>query len=133
MIDEEGAKSLAVMQGWIDALMSGNGVAKQADFWHSDAVVSLPTSLPFGGDYPLSEVSKYHHALRDLIDGRPSPPQLYGAGDKVFLMGRLTGSARKSGLPIDVPMIEIFTIRDGKIARDDFYFHDTAEFIAAVS
>jgi uncharacterized protein len=132
MIDEQGAKSLAVMQAWIEALMSGQGATRQDEFWHSDAVVSLPKSLPFGGDYPLSDVSKYHHGMRALIDGRPSPPQLYGAGDKVFLMGHLTGKAIKSGLPIDVPLIEIFTIRDGKIARDDFYYQDTAAFIAAV-
>jgi uncharacterized protein len=133
MIDPRSAESLAVMQGWIAALMAGQGRDRQAEFWHADAVVSLPASLPYGGDYPLSRAAEYHGAMHKLIDGRPSPPQLFAAGDKVFLIGNLGGSARKSGAAIEVPLIEIFTIRDGKIARDDFFYRDTAAFIAAVS
>jgi ketosteroid isomerase-like protein len=131
--DAQGAESLAVLKGWLDAAMSGKAMEAKHQFWTEDAIVSLPASLPFGGDYPHDRVGEYHAKMRDLLDVRPTAPQLFGSGDKVFLMGALTGTAKQTGKPINATLIEVFTIRDGKIARDDFYFHDTAAMVDALS
>jgi ketosteroid isomerase-like protein len=131
--DAQGAESLAVLKGWLDAAMSGKAMEAKPHFWNDDAVISLPTSLPFGGEYAHDNAGEYHGKMRDLLEVRPGPPQLFGAGDKVFLVGALVGTAKQTGKPVNASLIEVFTIRGGKIARDDFYFQDTAALIDALT
>jgi uncharacterized protein len=129
----EGAKSLAVMQGWIGALMSGKAAEVENDFWSDDAVVSVPKCLPYGGDYTRDRMGDYRKAMMGEWDVMPRPPQLYAAADKVFLIGNWTGKARATGKPVDMPLLEIFTIRDGKIVHDEFFFGDTAALLEALT
>jgi ketosteroid isomerase-like protein len=131
--DAQGAESLAVFKGWLNAAMSGKAMEAKPQYWTDDAVISLPASLPFGGVYPHNNAGEYHAKMRELLDVQPGPPQLFGAGDKVFLLGALVGTAKQTGKPINASLIEVFTIRDGKIARDDFYFQDTAAFLEALT
>jgi ketosteroid isomerase-like protein len=128
----EGAKSLAVMQGWIGALMSGKAQEMEDQFWASDAVVSLPKSLPYGGDYTRDRMDEYRRAMFGTWEVRPSPPSLYAVADKVFLNGRWTGKARATGKSVDMPILEIFTIKNGKIVHDQFFFSDTVALLEAL-
>jgi uncharacterized protein len=128
----EGAKSLAVLQGWIEALLAGRAPMVHADYWALDAVVCVPQCLPYGGDYTMDRVMEYGGAVMSNWDVAPAPPSLYASGNKVFLVGRWTGQARKTGKPVDMPLLEIFTVRDGKIIRDEFFFEDTAALLAAL-
>jgi uncharacterized protein len=128
----EGAKSLAVLQGWTEALLGGRAPMVHAEYWATDAVVSVPKCLPYGGDYAMDRMMEYGGAVMSNWDIAPAPPSLYAAGDKVFLMGRWTGKARKTGKAVDMALLEIFTVRDGKIVHDEFYFEDTAALLAAL-
>lgn len=46
-------------------------------------------------------------------------------GDKVVVTGEATWQVRSTGLSYDSPWVNVFTLRDGKIARTDAYY-DTA-------
>ncbi len=129
---EEGTASLAVLQGWIGALMSGRAAEVESDYWDDNAVVSIPTSLPYGGEYTRDRFPEYRAAMMGAWDVRPGPPALYGVGDKVFLLGNWTGKGRSTGKPVDTPLIEMFTIANGKIVRDDFYFFDGGAVVEAL-
>jgi uncharacterized protein len=128
----EGAKSLAVMQGWIQALMSGKAAEVENDFWSEDAIVSVPKCLPYGGDYTRDKMGDYRKAMFGAWEVRPAPPSLYAAGDKVFLLGTWTGKARATGKPVDMKLLEIFTIKNGKIVHDEFFFEDTGALVEAL-
>jgi ketosteroid isomerase-like protein len=43
------------------------------------------------------------------------------AGDKVVVIGRARGTARGSGLKLDMEASLVWTVRDGKLARNDFF------------
>jgi uncharacterized protein len=128
----EGAKSLAVMQGWITALMSGKAAEVESDFWAENAEVHVPDCLPYGGVYTRDRFGEYRANMFGAWEVMPGPPSLYAAGDKVFLLGNWTGKARATGKPVDMPLIEIFTIKDGKIVKDEFFFGDTHALVEAL-
>jgi uncharacterized protein len=129
---EQGARSLAVLQGWTDALLSGRAPQEHANYWAPDAIVTVPAWLPYGGDYGMDRIMEYGMAVMSRWDVQPALPDLYGVGDKVFLRGRWTGTARATGKPVDMALLEIFTVRDGKIIRDEFFFEDGAALLAAL-
>ena len=128
----EGAKSLAVLQGWTKALLSGRAPMEHNNYWSPDAVISVPKWLPYGGDYTMDRVMEYGGAMMSTWDVKPAPPSLYGVADKVFLHGRWTGTARATGKAVDMALLEIFTVRDGKIVRDEFFFEDSAALLEAL-
>jgi uncharacterized protein len=128
----EGAKSLAVMQGWIGALMSGKAAQVESEFWSDDAEVHVPDCLPYGGVYTRDRFGEYRAAMFGAWEVMPAPPSLYAAGDKVFLIGNWTGKARATGKPVDMPLLEIFTIKAGKIVKDEFFFGDTHALVEAL-
>jgi ketosteroid isomerase-like protein len=56
---------------------------------------------------------------------------LHEAGDKVVALLRQRGRSRVSGLPVDMSLAQVWTIRDGKQTRMDMY-SDPAEALRAV-
>jgi ketosteroid isomerase-like protein len=132
-LDEQGAASLALFKAWIKEAFSGKAVEAMPRFWTSDAVITLSEALPFGGTYTPDRVHEYHGKMRELMDAKPTPPQLFGIGDKVLLIGTMSGTVRKTNQPIVIDLVEVFLIKGDKIARDDFYFRDLDGIVAALS
>src|SRR5436190_555304 len=58
------------------------------------------------------------------------PLEAKGNGDKVFLWVRFSGHGEGSGVPVDMKLAHVITIRDGKAARTVEYF-DRAEALEA--
>ena len=50
-------------------------------------------------------------AVEDVID----------AGDRVFLTARHCGRGRRSGVEIDTRLFSVYTLRGGKLVREDEY------------
>jgi ketosteroid isomerase-like protein len=67
----------------------------------------------------LSEVSFEPQAVREVADDR------YG------VLGRLKATGRTSGLELDLPLVHVFELRDGKVWRESVY-DDAAEGLAAI-
>jgi ketosteroid isomerase-like protein len=132
-LDDQGAASLTLFKAWIKEAFSGKAEEARPHFWTDDAIITLPKALPFGGDYTPDRVHEYHSKMRELMDAKPTPPQLFGIGDKVLLIGAMNGTVRKTGAPIAIDLVEVFLIKDNKIARDDFYFRDLDAMVAALS
>lgn len=93
--------------------------------------------LPHGGTYhgladvrrnifdPLDEEwwDEFHAVPHEFIEGRDGV---------VVVLGRYTGRARGTGLPLDVPFAHVWTWRDGKAVRFR-QFVDTAGWNAALA
>jgi ketosteroid isomerase-like protein len=88
-------------------------------YWHEDAeyVVSR--------DDPDAQIHRGFEAVRRQIaswvdaypDLRVEPLEARGHRDKVFLWVRFVGHGAASGLPIDMELAHVCTVRDGRTAR----------------
>jgi ketosteroid isomerase-like protein len=56
---------------------------------------------------------------------------LDGGGDKVVILASFTRTSRHTGRSIPIQMVEIVTVRDGKIAELVPYFYDTVGMVEA--
>ena len=59
------------------------------------------------------------------------PEEFLDAGDQVVVLGRYQGIAKQSGLPLDVPFVHVWTVREGRVTRFR-QFLDTAGWNAAL-
>src|SRR5687767_5184466 len=63
--------------------------------------------------------------LREMLAGmdevwegmRMEPAEFIDGGDRVVVVGRLVGRGRGSGIEIDRPNAQIWTLRDGRVTR----------------
>jgi ketosteroid isomerase-like protein len=60
-----------------------------------------------------------------------TPEQLIGSGATVAAIVRYTGTGKATGKPLDVPVVHVWDIRDGKLARFR-QFIDTVKFAEVV-
>jgi uncharacterized protein len=88
-------------------------------FWHPDAEYHVASEDPDsdvrrGIDEIRQQFASWHEAYPDLrveiLDARPK-------GDQVFLWVRFVGHGATSGVPIDMELAHLYTMRDGKAAK----------------
>jgi hypothetical protein len=117
--------SLATLNGWLQALFSGTAGEALPKYWSTDAKIELPSSLPYGGTYSAFD-PKYGMAVMTAWDTQniSATPKLDAACDKVFLQSRWNATAKKTGIKVDTPLLEVFTVQNGKIVHDQLYFFD---------
>lgn len=98
-----------------------------------DITWTLPEVLPWGGTHhgqlgvmALNEIYDEH------VDGRwADPDDFLDAGDRVVVLGRISGRARASGRPFEVPFAHVWGMSDGVPATFRSYL-DTATVMAAL-
>jgi uncharacterized protein len=91
--------------------------------------------LPHGGYYRgLAEVRRN---IFDPLDAEwwdeftAAPDEFLDAGDHVVVLGRYRGTAKRTGRPLDVPFVHVWTLRDEKAVRFR-QFLDTAGWVDAL-
>jgi uncharacterized protein len=83
-----------------------------------DVEVVQSTDLPWGGVYKGQDrVREYFSALTRHISSTVLVDRLIDAGDHVVAIGRTRGTIVVSGRSFDVPVVHVWQIRAGKIAR----------------
>jgi hypothetical protein len=94
---------------------------------HEDLIIRVPAGLPYSGDYHgpdgfLEDMAR----IIELYEPKPLRVDYLTASNPVVLkiLGRFT--ARASGRTLDTDIVELFTVRDGKIAELDIYYKDPA-------
>jgi ketosteroid isomerase-like protein len=102
-------------------------------FWHSDAEFQAaredPDSATHQGIQAIRrQFVRWHEAYPDL---RVEPLDAKANGDRVFLWVRFVGHGAASGLPLEMELAHVYTLRDGRVARCVEYF-DRAEALEAV-
>ena len=123
----------------IDAMRRGYDVFNRRDIdawlegFHPDVEVHDLAEIP---DAP---VRRGHEALREWVammegiwvDARYEPEEFIEAGEFVVVAVRAKGRGRGSGIPMDVPMFQVFEIQGGTVRRMWAYL-DRAEALEAV-
>jgi uncharacterized protein len=91
--------------------------------------------LPHGGTY--RGIDEVRHNIFDPLDRdwwnefTAHPEEFLDAGDQIVVLGRYQGIAKQSGLPLDVPFVHVWTVREGRVTRFR-QFLDTAGWNAAL-
>jgi ketosteroid isomerase-like protein len=103
---------------------------------HPDIEWHQAQGLPHGGLYHgLDEVKRN---IFDPLDDEwwdeftATPDEFLDAGEEVVVIGRYRGRAKRTGRPLDVPFVHVWTLRDEKAIRFR-QFLDTAGWVDALS
>lgn len=88
--------------------------------------------LPWGGVHRgLEGAGTFFRLLAEHTDAMPEPASYIPAGSDVAVVGRLRGRARASGKPIDLDIVHVWTLRDGRAVRFAAYI-DTPAMLEAL-
>ena len=90
--------------------------------------------MPYGGLHRGGEAvaQNVFGPITDDVDGfAVTPEQLMGSGGTVAAVVRYTGTGKATGKTLDLPVVHIWDIRDGKAARFR-QFIDTMKFADVV-
>jgi ketosteroid isomerase-like protein len=110
------------------AALRSNDSSQIKAICHPDMVVIDPESLPYGGTYRgLQGMVEVTTGLFEYVkDWKCETEKIIGdpAGDDFVLVQRMTGKT-KSGRPVDMPILEQYTFRDGLLIMIRPYYWDT--------
>jgi ketosteroid isomerase-like protein len=82
-----------------------------------------------GGDAVLQKV--FGPISEDVEGFAVIPEEFMGSGDTVAAVVRYTGTGKATGKALNVPVVHVWDIRDGKVARFR-QFIDTVKFVEVV-
>jgi ketosteroid isomerase-like protein len=83
-----------------------------------DVEVAQSLELPWGGEYHgHEEVTRYFGTLTKHISSSVVLDRFIDAGDQVVAVGRTRGTVLHSGRRFDVPVVHVWHVRDGLIAK----------------
>jgi hypothetical protein len=89
--------------------------------------------LPWGGVYRGHEGAReFFQKLALIAEAVPEPKAYVRAGEDVVAVGHLKGRVRATGVPIDIPIVHVWTVRDDKVVRFAAYI-DTPAMLAALA
>jgi ketosteroid isomerase-like protein len=100
---------------------------------HPEAVIREPGSLPYGGEYRGVDGLRRHAAgwMRTWAalqpgDERKLDATFIDAGDHVIARWRLRALALDGDVTLDMPMVGVYALRDGKLVKAQMFYSDTA-------
>ena len=119
--------SVAIVQKFSTAVREGDFEAMGRRL-HDDFVAHEAGGLPYSGDYRgLSGFRDLLAKMNDAMTLSPGPFTSEPLGENaVALRFSLTFTARASGDSVTMDLIEVYTLRDGKIVDLDVYYKDPA-------
>lgn len=90
--------------------------------------------MPYGGVYHGGEAvaeNVFGPLIRDIPDFAVTPEEFIASGDAVAVVVRYTGTGKATGKQLDLPVVHIWDVRNGKIQQFR-QFADTAKFLEVV-
>lgn len=83
------------------------------------------SEIPWGGRYTgHAEAAAFFGKLVQTITSQVTFERFVDAGDQVVAIGRTRGTVNATGKTFDVPVAHVWTIRDGLVARVEYYIDD---------
>lgn len=128
-----GEQSVEVLKGLYAAFGRGDVPAVLGAFaddieWHE------AEGMPYGGVYRGADavVQNVFAPIATDVEGfAVTPEEFVGSGDTVAAVVRYTGTGKVTGKTLDVPVVHVWDIRDGKLTRFR-QFIDTVKFAEVV-
>ena len=96
-----------------------------------DLVLYEPSSLPWGGTH------RGHEAMMEAMQKLPiywdfvGPPHIEArdAGDQIVMKLRFPVRSKKTGVSLDMEMVEFYKLVDGKVTEIKIFWYDTAAYL----
>ncbi len=116
MIEEENEKRV---RAFYEATIPGH----RESLWRLQAphvVYDLPDGMPVGGGHfegLLDVTERFLTSLYGAFDVRFVAEEFITAGEHVVAIGRIEGKTRKAAVPVDVPFVHVWTVREGYLQR----------------
>jgi ketosteroid isomerase-like protein len=116
MIEEENEKRV---RAFYEATVPGH----RESLWRLQAphvVYDLPEGMPVGHGYfeGLQDVlERFLTPFYGAFDVRFVAEEFIAAGEHVVAIGRIEGQTRKAAVPVDVPFVHVWTVREGYLQR----------------
>lgn len=83
-----------------------------------DIEIVQTTDLPWGGTFKGHEGARQFFArIAEYTDATPQPLRYVPAGEDVAVIGRLVGTVRANARAIDIDIVHVWTVRNGKAVR----------------
>jgi ketosteroid isomerase-like protein len=128
-----GEQSLDVVKGVYEAFGRGDvpavlGAMADDIEWHE------AEGMPYGGVYHGGEAvaqNVFGPITQDIPDFAVKPEEFIASGDAVAAVVRYTGTGKATGKQLNLPVVHVFNVRNGKIAQFR-QFIDTAKFLEVV-
>jgi uncharacterized protein len=128
-----GEQSLDVVKGVYEAFGRGDvpavlGAMADDIEWHE------AEGMPYGGVYNGGEAVAKNvlgPITQDIPDFAVKPEEFIASGDAVAAVVRYTGTGKATGKQLNLPVVHVFDVRNGKIAQFR-QFIDTAKFLEVV-
>ena len=126
-------QSVEVVRGAYEAFGRGDvpavlGAMATDIEWHE------AEGMPYGGVYHSPEEvaqNVFGPIVEDVPDFAVTPEEFIPSGDTVAVVARYTGTGKATGKKLDLPVVHVYDVRDGTIARFR-QFVDTAKFLEVV-
>lgn len=105
-------------------------LAAMAALLDPEIVVHEAAGLPYGGEYHGPEgMGALLQKLNTVLEGfQVKPEQYFVSGDDVAALIRVTGRGRLTGQAVDMPVMEVWRIKNGRAVMIRPFYWDTAEF-----
>lgn len=118
-----------IVAGLYEAFARGDVAAVLGTFaedieWHE------ADGSPYGGRYVGGEAivgNVLGPVMNDIPDFAASPERVIADGDSVAVIARYTGTGSATGRRIDLPVVHVWTVANGKVVRFE-QFVDTLMF-----
>ncbi len=108
-----------LVRAFYEATMPGH----REPLWSLQAphvVYDLPEGMPVGGGHfegLLDVTERFLTSFYGAFDVRFVPEEFIAAGERVVAIGRIEGKTRKTAVPVDVPFVHVWTVREGYLQR----------------
>jgi ketosteroid isomerase-like protein len=125
--------SVEAVRGVYDALARGD-VPATLGAMGEDIEWCKAEGMPYGGVYHGGDAVAGHvlgPITSDIPDFAVTPEHFIASGDTVAVVARYTGAGKATGKQLDLSVVHVWDVRDGKIARFQ-QFADTAKFLEVV-
>ena len=126
-------KSIEVVKGIYEAFGRGDVPAVLAAM-ADDIEWYEAEGMPYGGLHHGPDAAARNvlgPLARDIPDFAATPEELIASGDTVAVVAHYTGTGKSTGKELDLRVVHVWDVRDGKIARFR-QFADTAKFLEVV-
>lgn len=110
-------------------------VAGMMSLLDPDIVIYEADALPYGGVHRgHAGMGALFQKLNEVVEGfRVIPEQYFVSGNDVAARIRVIGRGRVTGQAIDMAVMEVWTIKDGRATSIRPFYWDTAEFARLTS
>jgi len=127
MTPDTAESSLATVRRFM-AATGAERMNERRSLLHDEFVLHEAGGLPFSGDYHGPHgFFELLNRMNDVLDLRAGPIAIDPLGDNaVAARFRLTFISRASGNSVEMGLVEIYTVLDGRIAELDVYYKDPA-------